>query len=135
MESWWIFLRFYLKKNRILSVSIKNKPCNSPEGLQLHEKETPTYFLVHIPKILGTAFFIEQLWWLLLKSVLVSEKDFLKKKINGEILFKWLVSYTHIRAYKHVNCHKSICLSCKTYYHKIFETRSQWGIKHLHEWT
>ena len=25
------FLRFYLKKNKILSVSIKDKSCNSPE--------------------------------------------------------------------------------------------------------
>ena len=36
------FLRFYLKKNKTVSVSIKDKSCNSPEGLQLYEKETPT---------------------------------------------------------------------------------------------
>ena len=30
--------------------------CNSPEGLQLYSKET----LTHFPKVLETAFFIEQ---------------------------------------------------------------------------
>ena len=30
------FLRFYLKKNKILSVCVKDKSCNSPEGLQLY---------------------------------------------------------------------------------------------------
>ena len=35
MESWWFFLRSYLKKNKILSVSVKDKLYNSPEGLQL----------------------------------------------------------------------------------------------------
>ena len=62
MESWSYFLRFYLKKNKILSVSIKDKSCNSPEGLQPYWKEAPTHFSRHIiPKVLGTAFFIEQL--------------------------------------------------------------------------
>ena len=27
---------------------------NSPEGLQLYQKETPTDFPVHVPKFLGT---------------------------------------------------------------------------------
>ena len=30
------FLRFYLKKNKILSVSIKDKSCNNPDSLQLY---------------------------------------------------------------------------------------------------
>ena len=34
----YIFLdeRFCLKKNKIVSVSIKDKSCNSPEGLELY---------------------------------------------------------------------------------------------------
>ena len=67
MESSSYFLRFYLKENKIWSVSIKDKSCNSSEGLQLYWEEAPTHFPVYIiPKVLGTAFFIEQLWRLLL---------------------------------------------------------------------
>ena len=36
MERQWNFWRFYLTKNKILSVSVKDKSCNSPEGLQLY---------------------------------------------------------------------------------------------------
>ena len=32
----WIFFKFYLKKNKFLSVSVKDKSCNSPEGLKLY---------------------------------------------------------------------------------------------------
>ena len=60
-------IRIYLKINNILSVSIKDKSCNSPDGLQLYQKETLTHFPVHIPKVLGTTFFKEQLRWLLLR--------------------------------------------------------------------
>ena len=42
---------------------------------------------MHTPKFLGTSIFIEQLRWLLLKKVLVSEKNIKKKKVNGEIAF------------------------------------------------
>ena len=30
------FLKFYLKKNKILSVRVKDKSCDSPEDLQLY---------------------------------------------------------------------------------------------------
>ena len=40
-----IFLRFYLKKNKTLSVSVKDKSCNSHEGLQLYQKEIQHIFL------------------------------------------------------------------------------------------
>ena len=30
------FLKFYLKKNKILSVCVKDKSCDSPEDLQLY---------------------------------------------------------------------------------------------------
>ena len=68
----------YPKKNEILRVHVKDKSCNSPEGLQLHQKETPAQVHrcapVNIPKVLGTAFFIEQVQWLFL-NVSVLEKN------------------------------------------------------------
>ena len=72
------FTRFYLKENKTIRVHVKDKSCNSPEGLQLHQKETPTQVHrcapVNIPKVLGTAFFIEQVQWLFL-NVSVLEKN------------------------------------------------------------
>ena len=38
MESWLSFLRFYIRKKKTLSGSIKNKSCNSLEGQQLYKK-------------------------------------------------------------------------------------------------
>ena len=38
-------LRFYLNKNKILSVDVKDMSCNSLEGLQLYSKDTPTWQL------------------------------------------------------------------------------------------
>ena len=68
------------KKNKILRVQVKDKSCNSPEGLQLYQKETPTWvFSCEYSKSFRNSFFIEQLWWLLLNYVLVSEKNFKKE--------------------------------------------------------
>ena len=65
------------KKKKILRVHIKNKSCTSPEGLQLYQKETPTWvFSCEYSKSFRNSFFIEQLWRLLLNYVLVSEKNF-----------------------------------------------------------
>ena len=36
MGSWWIFLKFYLKKNKNLRVRVKDKSYNSLEGAQLY---------------------------------------------------------------------------------------------------
>ena len=55
------------KKKKILSTNVKDKPCSSPEGPATFLKRNSTYFNTHIPKVLGTSFFIEQLRWLLLK--------------------------------------------------------------------
>ena len=38
IESWWNSLRFYLKKNKTVSVSIKGKSCNRPEGCNFIKK-------------------------------------------------------------------------------------------------
>ena len=86
-------------------------------------------------KGLGIAFFIEQLHWLLLNYVLVYiRKQFLKRKVNGEIAFE-SISLFQVQI-QEVNYHKSICLVkfAEFYYHKIFEARSQWWPKHLHGW-
>ena len=50
------FKVFSLKKNKILNVSIRDKYCNSPAGLQLYQKETPTHFPVTSTKVLGNVF-------------------------------------------------------------------------------
>ena len=51
---------------------------------------------MNIPKVLGTALFMEQLQWLLLNYVLVSENHFLKKKVGDEIAFE-LISLFHVQ--------------------------------------
>ena len=40
------FTSFYLKKNKILRVHVKDKSCNSPEGLQLYYKDSNTGVLL-----------------------------------------------------------------------------------------
>ena len=55
----------YLKKNKTLSVCVSLeavlKACNF-----IKKRLQYSYSPVNIPKVLGTAFFIEQLQWLLL---------------------------------------------------------------------
>ena len=51
---------------------------------------------VDIPKVLGTTFLTEQLWWLLLNYILVSAKKILKKKVSGEIASE-LISLFHVQ--------------------------------------
>ena len=46
------------------------------------------------PKVLGTFFSLEQLQWLLLNYVLVSERIF--KKVSGEVAFD-LISLFHVQ--------------------------------------
>ena len=50
------------------------------KGLQLYEKELPTQMLlVNIAKFLWTVFFIEHLWWVLLKKI---RSNFFHSKSN-----------------------------------------------------
>ena len=51
-------------------------------------------FLMNIPKVLGTAFFVEQFQWLLINYVLVSER--ILKKESREIAFD-LISLSHVQ--------------------------------------
>ena len=67
------------------------KACNSIKK-RLQQKFAP----VNIPKVLATAFLIELLWWLLMNEILVSEKNFLKKKISGELTFA-LICLFHVQ--------------------------------------
>ena len=53
-------------------------------------------FLGIFQKVLGTTYFIEQLQWLFLKYVSLSEKNLKKKKVSGEIAFE-LISLFHVQ--------------------------------------
>ena len=109
---------------------IKDKSCNSPEGQQLYLKKRLQHrcFPLNIPKVLGTAFFIEQLWWLFLNYVLVLRKEFKEKKVSGEIAFA-AISLLHAQIHKLANrstiLREFVFLAkfAEFYYHKKFETR------------
>ena len=77
-----------------------------------------------IPKVLGTFFFIEQLQWLLLNYVLLSER--ICKKESEEIAFNvirlFLVQIQEPT--RHSTTTGAFVFPTKFYYHKIFETRS-----------
>ena len=51
---------------------------------------------MNIPNVLGTAFFEEQLWWLLFNYVLVFRKELKEQKVSGEIAVA-LISLFHIQ--------------------------------------
>ena len=81
---------------------------------------------MNIPKVLGTAFFIEQFWWLLF-NVLVSER--ILKKESGEIAFD-LISLSHVQIQepaRSATTRAFVFLPKFTefYNHKIFEARSR----------
>ena len=62
---------------------------------------------MNIQKVLGAAFFIEQLWWMLLNYVLVSG--------SGEIAFD-LISLLDVQIHElksRSTTTRNICLSCK----------------------
>ena len=92
---------------------------------------------VNIPKVLGTAFFIEQPWWLLLNYVLVPENNFLKIKLVERLLIK-LFSLFHVQIQEPTSRSSTttafvfLAKFAEFYCHKIFETRSQRRPKCLH---
>ena len=58
---------FYVKKDEILILHIKDKSWNSLETQQLYQKRTPTQvFSCEYSERFIDCFFIEQLQWLLL---------------------------------------------------------------------
>ena len=59
-------MNFYLKKDEILSLHVKDKSCNSLEAQQLYQKRTPTQvFSCEYSELFMEGLFIEQLQWLL----------------------------------------------------------------------
>ena len=87
MENWWNFLRIYLKKNKILSVSVKDKSCKSPDGLQFYSKETPRHFLVHIPKVFRDCFFYRTTPGAAFEVSCSIRKEFWKRKLMKRLPF------------------------------------------------
>ena len=72
-------MNFYLKKNKIFGVHVKDKFCNSLEGKQLYQKGTPTQvFSCEYFELFTESFFIEQLY-----SFSIT-KEFMKKKASEE---------------------------------------------------
>ena len=60
-------MNFYLKKDKILSLHVKDKSCNSLEAQQLYQKRTPTQvFSCEYTECFMDGFFIEQFRGLLL---------------------------------------------------------------------
>ena len=68
-------------KRQILQQSLGVQACNCIKKRLQHRT-----FSVNIPKFLGTAFFIEQLRWLLFNYVLVSERILKKESLWGDCL-------------------------------------------------
>ena len=76
---------------------VKGNSCNSPEGLQLYQKETATEVCsCKYSKSFRDSFFNRTTLWLLINEILVSEKNFLKKKISGELTFA-LICLFHVQ--------------------------------------
>ena len=77
---------------------VKDKSCKS-SGLQAFIKKRPQNgcFLTNIPKVLGTAFFVEQFRLLSFNYVLVSEKIFLKRKLMERLMAFDLNSMFHVQ--------------------------------------
>ena len=84
---------------------------------------------MNIPKVLGAAFLIEQLQWLLLNYILVFRKEFKEKKVGREIVSA-LFSLVHVQIQKaagrSTTLTKFVFLAkfAEFYYYKKFETRN-----------
>ena len=93
-------MNFYLKKNKIFGVHVKDKFCNSLEGQQLYQKGNPTQvFSCEYSELFTESFFTEQLY-----SSSIT-KEFMKKKASEEID---CLCFT--KACKQANYDESICL-------------------------
>ena len=70
IESWWNILRFYLKKNEILRMHVKDMFCNSLQDFRLAtllKRDSDTGVFLGV---------FRQLWNLLLNYVFASERVF-----------------------------------------------------------
>ena len=86
--------------NKILRVHVKDKSCNSPEGLQLYEKETPT-------QVFSCEYF----------------QSFRNNFFYTTTRIAAFELYFSIRKNFSTTTRAFVFLA-KFYYHKIFETRS-----------
>ena len=82
---------------------------------------------MNIPKVIATASFMEQIRWLLLNYVLVSDRNF--KKESREIAFE-LISLFHVQIQEPKSMSTTttafvILAKFLEFYHSIFETRSR----------
>ena len=79
---------------------------------------------MNIPKVLGIAFFVEQLWWLLLNCFSIT-KEFLKRKVSRDIAFD-LISLFHVQIQEPTSRSTTtrafifLAKFAEFYYHKIF---------------
>ena len=90
-------LRFYLKKNKIFSVRVKDKSCNHPKGLQLCLKETPTQvFSCEYSKSFRDAIFHRANPVTAVELCFSIRKEFSKRKFSGEFALA-LISLVHVQ--------------------------------------
>ena len=75
------FFKDLPKEKQNLKSAFKRKVLQQSSGLQAFVKKRLQHgcFPVNFPKVLETAFFIEQFWWLFFNYVLVSERIFKKE--------------------------------------------------------
>ena len=117
------FTRFYLKENKTIRVHVKDKSCNSPEGLQLHS------CFCEYSKSFKNIFFYRTTLLAAFELCFSIRKEFLKKKISGDIAFE-LISLFHVQIQETTNRSTTtrefvfLAKFAEFYYHKIFETRS-----------
>ena len=78
---------------------------------------------MNIPKVLGTAFFVEHLQWLLLNYVLVSENNFLNEEIAFELISLFQVQMQELTS-RSTTSRALVFLAkfAEFHYHKIFQT-------------
>ena len=82
-------------------------------------------FPVNIPQVLSTALIIEQLQWLFLNSVLVSEKNFGKKKLVERLPLLYLAcfmyKYKSLQAGQLPQEHLPFLQFAEFYHSKVFQ--------------
>ena len=133
-------MNFYVKKNKILSVHVKDCLATVLMPATLSKRDHNTSIFLWIFRTFYGQLFYRTTPVVAFGLSFSIRKEFKKKKASGKIdclCFNWLVSCTTTRACKQVNYHESIYLSFifEFYYHKIFKTRSRWRLKRLRRWT
>ena len=117
---------------------VKDKSCNHPKGLQLCLKETPTQvFSCEYSKSFRDAIFHRANPVTAVELCFSIRKEFSKRKFSGEFALS-LISLIHVQiqlpAKRSTTTIAFVFLAkfADFFYHKRFEARSQWHLKHLH---